>query len=413
MPPRRLARTLALLGALLAGAGCDLEPINPPEGGAGGAGAGPAGGQGGGSGAAGEGGSGPVPWQWDLPAGFPVPKVPLENPMSFAKVELGRRLFYDVRLSENQSQSCASCHQQALAFTDGRAQAVGSTGEVHPRSAMALGNVAYAVSLTWASSLLRDLEPQALVPMFGTAPVELGMNGKEAELVARLSAEPIYAPLFADAFPGEADAISVENVARALSTFQRTLISGSSPFDRFAFGDDPYALSESAQRGLNLFNSGRLSCFRCHGGFALSDSVTFQGQQFEQLEFHNTGLYNIGGSGAYPPGGEGLYAITRVEEDTGRFRSPTLRNIAVTAPYMHDGSVATLDDVLDHYAAGGRTIVEGPYAGVGADNPYKSDLIEPFELTPSERADMHALFESLTDESFLTNPSYGDPWRAR
>ncbi len=330
--------------------------------------------------------------------------------MTYEKVELGRRLFYDVRLSQNQTQSCSSCHQQALAFTDGRAQAVGSTGEVHSRSAMALGNVAYSVTLTWASSLLRDLEPQAKVPLFGTVPVELGMNGKEADLVARLSAEPIYVELFAAAFPEEAEAVTVENVARALSTFQRTLISGGSPFDRFAFGDDPEALSESAQRGLNLFNSSRLKCFRCHGGFALQDGVTFQGQLFEELEFHNTGLYNIGGSGAYPPGGEGLFAITELEADTGRFRSPTMRNIAVTAPYMHDGSVATLDDVIDHYAAGGRTIAEGPYAGVGADNPYKDELIEPFTLTDEERADLHVFFQSLTDDAFLTNPAFSDPW---
>jgi cytochrome c peroxidase len=404
----RLLGSLAL-GAALAVAGCDLVPLNPPEGGSGGEAA-RAGGDA--PGGAGSGGEGPAPWVWDLPPGFPVPKVPLENPMSRAKVELGRRLFYDVRLSANQTQSCGSCHEQALAFTDGRARAIGSTGELHPRSAMALGNVGYSVSFTWANSLLRDLEPQALVPIFGTAPVELGMAGKEAELVARLAAEPIYPPLFADAFPTEREPISVENVARALSTFQRTLISGGSVFDAYAFGDDPYALSESAQRGLDLFNSGRLKCFRCHGGFNLQDAVTFQGELFEQLEFHNTGLYNIGGTGAYPPGDAGLYEITALEEDTGRFRAPTLRNIALTAPYMHDGSVATLDEMLDHYAAGGRTIADGPYAGVGADNPYKSDLIEPFTLTPGERADLHALFESFTDHAFLTNPAYADPWLA-
>ncbi|MBL8743193.1 MAG: di-heme enzyme, partial [Myxococcales bacterium] len=201
---------------------------------------------------------GDPPWVWDLPAGFPVPKVPVDNPMTAAKVELGRHLFYDVRMSANQTQSCASCHQQALAFTDGRAQAVGSTGEVHPRSAMALGNVAYSVSLTWASPLLRELEPQALVPMFGTTPVELGMDGKDAELLSRLESEPVYGPLFAAAFPDEQDPITIENVTRALSTFQRTLISGGSPFDRYAFGDEPDALSESAERGLDLFNSSRL-----------------------------------------------------------------------------------------------------------------------------------------------------------
>jgi cytochrome c peroxidase len=412
MSPRETLCAIAL--GLVVAAGCDLRPINPPEGGGGEGHAPPAGGQTAGVGGfGGEGGSQPEPWAWQLPPGFPTPKVPLDNPMTVAKAELGRHLFYDKRLSANETQACASCHKQALAFTDGLAQAVGSTGEQHTRSAMALGNVAYSVSLTWANSLLRELEPQAVVPMFGTMPIELGMGGQERLLLERLHAEPIYLDLFAEAFPDESEPISVDNVARALSTFQRTLISGGSAFDRFAFGDDPNGLSEAAQRGLNLFNSGQLGCFRCHGGFNLQDSVTFQGDVFAELEFHNTGLYNIGGHGDYPPGGEGLYSITGLPEDMGRFRSPTLRNITKTAPYMHDGSSATLDDVLDHYAAGGRTITKGPYAGVGVDNPYKSNLIDPFTLSAQGRADMHALFESFTDDTFLTNAAYGDPWAER
>ncbi|MBL8739725.1 MAG: di-heme enzyme, partial [Myxococcales bacterium] len=207
-----------------------------------------------------------------------------------------------------------------------------------------------------------------------------------------------------------AQPISIASVTRALSSFERTLLSGGSPFDRFTYGGDASALSDSAKRGLDLFNSERLECFHCHVGFNFQDSVTFEGQAFPQLKFHNTGLYNIDGAGAYPPGGEGLYAMTGVPEDMGRFRVPTLRNIAVTAPYMHDGSAATLDDVIDHYAAAGRTIESGPYAGIGSDNPYKSNFIIGFELTPSERADLHAFFESLTDEGFLTNPAYADPW---
>ena len=141
-------------------------------------------------------------YRWQLPPGFPQPRVPADNPMSEAKVELGRYLFYDKRLSFNQKQSCASCHQQALAFTDGRARAVGSTGEIHPRSSMTLVNVAYVPALTWANPTLTHLEAQALVPMFGDHPVELGMKGREDRLLERVKKVPEYQRLFPAAFPG-------------------------------------------------------------------------------------------------------------------------------------------------------------------------------------------------------------------
>lgn len=145
----------------------------------------------------------PPPYEWDLPPGFPVPRVPEDNPMSEAKVELGRFLFYDTRLSGNQTQSCASCHQQALGFTDGRPNGIGSTGEVHPRSAMGLTNIAYAARLTWANPVLDLLEQQAMAPMFGEAPVELGLSGLEAELIARLERDPAYPTMFAPARPSK------------------------------------------------------------------------------------------------------------------------------------------------------------------------------------------------------------------
>lgn len=330
--------------------------------------------------------------------------------MSAEKVELGRHLFYDTRLSGNETQSCASCHVQALAFTDGRAQALGSTGEVHPRSSMSLANVAYSAVFTWANPVLLHLETQAPVPIFGTMPVELGMHGMEAELLARLAAEPVYLTLFAGSFPEDDAPISMANVARSLAAFQRTLISGGSDYDRYAYGGDEDAISEAARRGLALFNSEKLECFHCHQGFNFQDSVTFEGQAFPSMKFHNTGLYNLDGDGAYPEGGQGLYEMSGEPDDMGKFRVPTLRNINVTAPYMHDGSAATLDDVLDHYAAGGRTIEAGPNAGVGADNPFKSGFMVGFELTEDERADLHAFFESLTDEAFLTDPALSDPW---
>lgn len=351
---------------------------------------------------------GAVPYEWELPAGFPTPVVPEDNPMSAAKVELGRHLFHDPRLSGNETQSCASCHRQELAFTDGLATSVGSTGEAHPRASMSLTNIAYAARLTWANPVLSHLSDQALVPMFGEDPVELGAD--EVELVARLEADPAYPELFREAYPGEADPISVGNVVRAIASFERTLISGDSPFDRYVYQGDDDALSESARRGLALFESNELECFHCHGGFNFSDGVTHEGLVIEEVGFHNTGLYNIDGRGGYPEPNRGLYESTGERADMGRFRAPTLRNIAVTAPYMHDGSIADLDGVLDHYAAGGRTITDGPYAGVGSESPLKNVFIHGFELTEQERADVLALLESLTDETFLNDPRFADPF---
>lgn len=351
----------------------------------------------------------PNGYVWRLPPNFPRPKLPADNPMSEVKVELGRRLFYDKRLSENQTQACASCHKQELAFTDGRTFGLGSTGEDHPRNAMGLTNVAYLSTLGWANPITFELEQQAVVPMFGAEPVELGLRGKEALLLERLRAEPKYQELFPRAFAEDADPFSVTNVVRAISAFERTLISGDSPYDRFVRGDQN-ALSASADRGRLLFNSEKLECFHCHNGFNFQDSVNHACKTSREIRFHNTGLYNLGGTGAYPEPNTGVFAVSAKETDMGRFRAPTLRNIAKTAPYMHDGSIATLDEVLDHYAAGGRTITDGPNAGVGSANPYKDALMIGFELSAEERADVIAFLESLTDETFLANPAFSDPW---
>ncbi|WP_053231405.1 methanobactin export MATE transporter MbnM [Sandaracinus amylolyticus] len=354
-------------------------------------------------------------WQWDLPAGFPTPRVPEDNPMSAEKVELGRFLFYDVRLSGNETQSCASCHRQDLAFTDGVAVSTGSTGDLTPRGSMSLVNVAYVPTLTWANPALVSLEDQALVPMFGEHPVELGLSGREDELLARLRDATLptgatYGELFAAAFPGEGDPITVANVVRALASFERSIVSARAPYDRWAHQGDESAMSESALRGMDLFFSERLECFHCHGGFNFTDSVAHDGQPLPENGFHNTGLYNVDGRGGYPETNRGLYDHTRDARDMGRFRAPSLRNVELTAPYMHDGSIATLDEVLDHYAAGGRTVDGGPNAGVGAESPLKSIFLHGFELTTQEREDVLAFLRSLTDREVLTDPRFADPF---
>jgi cytochrome c peroxidase len=293
-------------------------------------------------------------YAWGLPRGFPTPRVPAANPMSPAKVRLGRYLFYDKRMSVNGTEACASCHRQELAFTDGRAFALGATGQQHPRSVMSLVNVAYAGVLTWSDPNLRSLEEQALIPMLSEHPVELGLRGRVNPFLSQLAADPVYRALFPKAFPGARNPFSLANLAKALAAFERTIVSARSPYDRYYFGGDSSAISDSAQRGQALFFGDQVAgCFHCHGGFNFSDATVFEGDGKRAIEFHNTALYNMSVAFRYPWPNVGIYQHTGRLADAGKFKTPSLRNVALTAPYMHDGSVARLEEVLDHYAAGG------------------------------------------------------------
>jgi cytochrome c peroxidase len=348
-------------------------------------------------------------YAWQLPDNVPLPVVPADNPMTALKVELGRYLFYDRRLSINGRSACGTCHRQSLAFTDGLAHAIGATGEPHPRSAMSLVNVAYATRLTWANQLLEKLEIQAMTPLFGEKPVEMGMAGRDADIIELLRTDALYRDRFPAAFLHDEDAYSVLNVLRATASFVRSIVSFDSPYDRYLRGD-PSAMSATALQGMALFFSERLECFHCHGGYLFSDSSTHADAAVDSVGFHNNGLYNVDGRGAYPPDNTGLNAITGERRDMGRFRAPSLRNIAVTAPYMHDGSIATLDDVIRHYEAGGRTIGSGPWVGDGSRSPYKSTFIKGFLLTDEERVELLAFLEALTDTTVLQDPRFADPF---
>jgi len=341
-------------------------------------------------------------WPWTLPAGFPAPQIPLDNPLSEQKIELGRYLFFDKRLSGNATQSCASCHQPERAFTDGLAGAIGSTGEVHPRSAMSLANVGYNSTLTWQDPTLRRLEDQALVPMFNRDPVELGLAGKDEEVLDRLRETVAYTAMFEAAFPGESQPISIRNIAFAIASFERTLIAGNAPYFRWVYLDDREALSPAARRGVTLFFSDRTKCSTCHVGFTFSGPIRARGLEQIDPVFHNTGLYSIDEIGNYPAESAGAIENTGRDKDRGAFRAPTLLNIELTAPYMHDGSIESLPEVIDFYATGGR--------GPGRSNPNKSERITGFELSPGEKRDLLAFLRSLTDRSFVENPKFSSPF---
>jgi cytochrome c peroxidase len=302
-------------------------------------------------------------FDWQLPRGFPTPFVPADNPMSAAKVALGKRLFFETKLSASGHYSCASCHDPARSYTDGRALAVGSDGAVMSRSAMALVNVAYNLSYGWQHPDFRSLEVQMRQPLFNRHPVEVGLGGRESTVIALLAADASYSRQFLDVFGAGP---SVARIIKAIAAFERTLIAGHSAFDAYVFEGQHDALSPSAKRGMALFFSARLGCAGCHSGFNFSGNWRDSKGPTGKASFADDGL--------------GIGAV----------RVPTLRNIALTAPYMHDGRYATLDAVLDHYQRIGR-------APDSAHGGQRDPRLKRFTLSDTDREDLKVFLISLSD----------------
>lgn len=346
-----------------------------------------------------------------LPDHLEVPYVPEYDPLTPEKILLGRYLFYDERVSGNQTQSCADCHKQELAFADGERTAQGSTGEILFRNSPGLANVAWFSTLTWAHDGMLEMEHQLLVPLTGDNPVELGINdGIRAEVLARFDQDPAYVEMFADAFPDSDTGATVDKMAYALASFCRSLVSGDSPYDRYVAGDRE-ALTEQQRSGMTLFNGEKFECFHCHGG--TNGSASYRDWRTTaatiQYPFFNTGLYNVDGEGSYPAYDQGLFDVRFDEDLRGFFRPPSLRNVALTAPYTHDGSITTLREMVEHYAAGGRVITEGDYAGDGRLSPLKSGLVRGFDASDAEIDAVVAFLESFTDTNFVENPAFANP----
>jgi cytochrome c peroxidase len=305
-------------------------------------------------------------YAWHLPRGFPTPAVPPDNPMSEVKAAPGERLFFEARLSVTGGYSCSSCHDPAHSFAQTRPVAIGATGEALPHNAMALVNVAYNVSFGWTKPRLGSLETQMLEPMLNDDPVELGLKGREAAVCAQLAADPAYASDFAAAFPDDPAPVTFDHLVKAIATFERTLISGRSPFDRYVFNGEHEALSGEAKRGMALFFSTRAGCSACHSGF------------------------NFSGNWRDAQGDTGRASFARNGTSAQPMRVPTLRNIALTAPYMHDGRFATLEAVLEHYSSV-ATQAAPPDRRLPRDS-----------LSSTERAALISFLESLTDETFVS-----------
>ncbi len=286
--------------------------------------------------------------------------VPEDNPITAEKIELGRQLFFDKRLSRDNAIACASCHIPERAFTNENRVAVGIQGRRGVRNVPTIVNRAYG-KFHFLDGRAKSLEEQALEPIQN--PKEMDMTIRELE--ERLNSMEAYREKFADVFGGKPTA---QNIARALATFVRTLLSGNSAFDRFVYGDRE-ALSESAKRGLQIFR-GKGNCIACHVGPLFSDE-----------SFHNTGV-----GWAVEPRDYGRYEVTKQESDRGKFKTPSLRNVTLTAPYMHNGSFNMLEEVVEFYTKGCN------------NNPYLDSEIKPLKLSAVEKVDLLAFLRSLTGE---------------
>lgn len=301
----------------------------------------------------------------DIPMGFPFIDFPADNNFTKERWELGKKLFFDKQLSKNNTVSCASCHKQEFAFSDNVALSSGDNNAIGTSNAPTLANVAYHPYYTRAGGV-PTLEMQILVPI----QEHNEFNTNMIDIVEKLKQINTYQSMAQTAYNRELDAFVI---TRALATFERSLISGNSRFDNYFYKGISTALNESEQRGLSLFNSSKTNCSSCHSGF-----------NFTNYAFENNGLYiNYADSGRM--------RLTQLPQDRAKFKVPTLRNIALTAPYMHNGSFNTLDEVIEHYNSGGKNHIN------------KSNLIKPMGLNVQEKQDLINFLNSLNDNKFIQN----------
>ena len=321
----------------------------------------------------------PKAFRPQIPAGIPRWKwrklIPQENPLTAEKVALGQALYFDKRLSIDGTVSCATCHDPATAFADRNTLALGVAGSVGTRNVPTTLNAMFNQNQFW-DGRARSLEEQAMQPLL--SPLEMGMRDREA-VVTRLNAIPEYRSSFAAAFGG--GAITFENVVRAIASYERTLLSADSPFDRFMAGD-VRAITEGQKRGWKLFR-GKANCIECH-------TFTRESPFFTDNKFHNTGI-------ATGDLDLGRFLITKREQDTGAFKTPTLRDVELTPPYMHNASEKTLLDVMRFYNEGGKR------------NPYLDEKLQPLNLSDEELSDLVEFMRALTSDSVLRRSQQSSP----
>lgn len=308
-------------------------------------------------------------YKLEIPAGFPEPTIPEDNQLTSERVELGKFLFYDTRLSANNAVSCASCHKQQLAFADSKPLSMGHNGKEGFRNSPTLANVAYQTTFMMDGGV-SSLALQSLAPIHDEE--EMGFNINE--VVVKLNADSELKKMSKEAYGR--DSMDAWVITRALASFQRILISGNSRYDQFEHQGKNDVLTDEEKRGMKLFFSEKTQCSSCHIGFNFTDG-----------KFHNVGLHETYSD----PGRE---RISNESKDFGKFKTPTLRNIEVTAPYMHDGSLSTLEEVIVHFNSG------------GSNHKIKDSRVKPLNLSDDEQSELIAFLKTLTDEEFVTNREF-------
>jgi len=327
--------------------------------------------------------------------GLPSLVIPLDNPQSAEKIALGKKIFNDPNFSQNGKISCASCHLQELAFTDGKKVAEGIHGLTGLRNAPTVVNAAFFETL-FVDGRAKSLEDQSLQPMLN--PIEHGLKNEQEILDIALQ-NPYYTQQIQQIFSVTAAEINVTHIAKALASFERTLIAGNSKFDQYFFAQDRSQLSASAARGLLVFKR-KGNCANCH-------EISWDNALFTDNRFYNIGIGSktitpiendlsnaLRNSKKFPLTAAqqealGRFNVTRIISDIGKFKTPTLRNIALTAPYMHDGSVQTLEAVVEYYDKG------------GSKNLYLDPAIFPLHLNDQEKHDLVEFMKSLTSEVYI------------
>ncbi len=327
-----------------------------------------------------------------------------KNEMQTNQIELGWYLFYDRRLSINNTRSCGTCHNPQFAFTDGYKRSLGAFADLHNRNTQPLFNLNNLKYLTAADSNIHSALQQIENPLFNEHVIEMGVKRHEVEILNRIITDSHYQSLFTKA----GYSFNWKYIKLAISQFEQQLVSYNAPYDKFINGDTG-ALNASEKAGKNLFFSAALQCASCHGGKNFTTPI-FTEKTKDTVYYYNIGLYNVNNNNEYPLYDQGLYEQTKNTNDMGKFRVPTLRNLAFTAPYFHDGSAASLQDVISHYASGGRIITSGEYIGNGNKNIFKHPFIKGFSLTEKEKLNLINFLLSLSDSSFVKNPLYQNPF---
>lgn len=315
-------------------------------------------------------------------------------------ITFGRTLFYDKNLSWNKKLSCASCHDPNLAFTDGYRKALNGDADVLKRNTPSLLNTNSYTFLNWADTSISDYRKQLNRPLYSEHPIEMGWKGRENEILQRVRQNPFYGSLYQEAYHHLVKNITIQEIKESLTMFVSNLNQRNSRYDQWIQNKKLNDLTESELIGYRLFTSDSLGCLDCHGG------VDFN-QARNGNNLANTGLYNCQDS--YPLQDRGLQDLNQNPKDNGRFRIPSLRNVAITSPYYHDGSANTLEEVILNYERRGRLFVKGECVGDGSKHPMLDSRLKTFTLSSTSRKSLIAFLGTLTDTSYTSQNRYTQP----